>query len=285
MNRNKLNFLVTLITFITLGYLFSGGDCGTETKDEPVPTTVAPPTNVKVTLDQASGSFAVISWTHSSDQTRGDFKGYRGVTYNVDSAGNILSQFNAVDVPKTYSSQIINSIIPLKRYRSYVTAELTNAVKSDSIGSKIYAPVFANNGLIDEYMVTGNAKSGFGWDTDFGVGIQYPFTSGNADYIDLHARDDGTGLRFYSPDQYNPGKKRTYFELVGQGKTAFDQTDLNEPSATSLAVIADNVYLLKLESGHYVKIWVKQLQTISGYRQISFDYKVQPVAGLRVLKH
>lgn len=284
MNRNKLKYLVTVLTFVALGYMFSGGDCGTDNEDTPPATSVAAPTNVKVSLDQASGSFAIVSWTHSADQGRSDFSGYTVVTYRVDTAGNIISKFNEVSVPKTSTMQVINSIIPLTRYRSYVTAKLSNNLKSDSVATKIYAPVFASEGIIDGYQVSGNAQSGFGWNTDFGIGTQYAFTAGNAADIDLHARDAGSGLRFYSPNAYSPGTKITMFELVGQGQTAFDQTELNEPTATSIAIVTDNVYLLKLQSGHYVKVWVKLIQTISGYQQISFDYKVQPISGLRVVK-
>jgi len=278
MEKKKLKYLFTVLTFITLGFMFSGGDCGTDS-EEPPATTVAAPTNVKVSLNQASGSFATVSWTHSSDQSRGDFAGYYVVTYKVDSAGTIISKFAEANVDKSSAFQPINSIIPLNRYRSYVTAKLSNNVKSDSVATIIYAPVLASEGKIDEYMTTGNAQSGFGWETLFGIGTQYAFTQGNADLIDLHVRDDGTGLTFYSPNAYSPGTRTTLLGLVGQGQTAFDQTVLNEPVNNSLPVIADNVYLLKLESGHYVKLWVKTIQTISGYRQISFDYKLQPIAG------
>jgi hypothetical protein len=53
-----------LLTILTLGYMFSGGDCGTDSDDPPPATSVSAPTNVRVILDQASNSFATLSWNH-----------------------------------------------------------------------------------------------------------------------------------------------------------------------------------------------------------------------------
>jgi hypothetical protein len=71
---------------------------------------------------------------------------------------------------------------------------------------------------------------------------------------------------------------------LDKGQAAFDETDLVEPTSSSIAVIADNVYLLKLQSNHYVKVWVRELTNPGGFQRISFTYKVQPIEGLRVLK-
>jgi hypothetical protein len=286
MNNNRIRYLITVITFITLGYMFSGGDCGTSSDDPPLPGTVSAPTNVRVVLDQVSSSFATVVWNPSPDQNRSDFRGYRVITYEVDSAGNILSTFRVDEnVPRTSNSQIINSIIPLHRYRSYVSAHTTGGVASDSVGTIIYAAVFSReDGVIDEYQVTGAARSGYGWETNFGIGNQYSYTTENAGNIDLHVRSDGAGLRFYSPGEYAPGTRMTRFELVGEGQAAYDMTDLSEPTAPSMVVVPNNVYLLRLESGHYVKIWVRDIQSTAGYQSISFHYKIQPIEGLRVLK-
>lgn len=286
MNRNKFRYLVTVLTFLTLGYMFSGGDCGTDNEDTPPATSVAAPTNMKVSLDQASGSYARVSWSHSADQTRSDFAGYHVVTYEVDSTGNVLSTFEAVDVPKTATFQMVNSLDREIRYRTYVTAKLNNNVKSDSVSTIIYAAVISNTGIIDEYQATGTAKSGYGWNAEIGIyGNQYEFVSANFDRIDMHVRDEG-GLKFFSPDTKG-GSRTTLFTLIGADQAAFDQAEmLEEPTQTSVALVANNVYLLKLESNHYVKVWVKQIQAVTGgFDQVSFTWKVQPVAGLRVLKH
>jgi hypothetical protein len=284
MSKQRRKFLITAILFLSLGYVFSGGDCGTDNDDPPPATSVAAPTSVDVSVSQASGHFATVTWNHSSDNNRSDFTGYRVVTYEVDSAGTIISTFRTDNVPRTSNSQVINSIVPLKRFKTYVTAELSNNVKSDSVATKIYAAVFENNGSIDEFMETGTAQSGFGWDVDFGVGTKYSFTAGSAINIDMHARNTGNGLRFYSPSDYLPGVRSTSYELVGQGQAAFDETDLVEPTSSSIAVIADNVYLLKLQSNHYVKVWVKEIASTGGFQTINFTYKVQPIEGLRVVK-
>jgi hypothetical protein len=285
MNKNRFRYIVTVITFLMLGYMFSGGDCGTDS-DDPLPGTVAAPTNVRVVLDQVSSSFATIFWDHSPDQNRSDFAVYRVITYEVDSVGNVLSTFRVDEnVPRTSNSQVINSIVPLTRYRTYVTAHTNTNLRSDSTGSIIYAAVFVNDGVIDEYQATGAAQSGFGWETFFGIGNQYAYTAENSARIDLHLRSDASGLRFYSPSEQAPGSRMTRFELIGQGQAAFDQTQLNEPTAPSIVAVPDNVYLLKLQSNHYVKIWVKSIQSAAGYQIVNFDYKLQPIEGLRVLKN
>jgi hypothetical protein len=286
MKKNRFKQLVMLLTFVTLGYMFSGGDCGTDSDDPPPATSVSAPTNVRVILDQASNSFATLTWSPSPDQNRSDFKGYRVVTYRVDSAGAIISTFRVDEnIPKTSNSQAINSIVPLTRYRSYVMAETNNNLRSDSVGSIIYAAVVTDDGRIDEFQTTGAAQSGFGFETLFGVGTQYPYTAENAGSIDLHLRADaGNALTFYSPSSQAPGSRVTTLGLIGSGQEAYDRSELDEPIAPSLVVINDNVYLLKLQSGHYVKLWVKEIQNTAGYRSVVFEYKLQPIENLRVLK-
>ncbi|MGE5436662.1 MAG: hypothetical protein ACM3O3_05490, partial [Syntrophothermus sp.] len=112
--------------------MFFAGDCGTNNDNPPASTSVAAPTNIKIRVDRSSGAFAVVSWDHSSDKGKSDFKGYVVNTYAVDSSGNVISQFRTDIVPSSSNSQIINSIIPLTRYKSFVYAETNNSVKSDS---------------------------------------------------------------------------------------------------------------------------------------------------------
>jgi hypothetical protein len=288
MKNRRFRYLITVISFVTLGYMFSGGDCGTDTDDPPPVTSVAAPTNVRVVLDQASSSFATVRWDHSPNQGEGYFAGYRVITYEVDTAGTPISVFGQgeINVPAASNSQAINSIVPMRRYQTFVTAVANNGVRSDSVGSIVYAAVFASEGKIDEYQLTGTAQSGFGWETFFGIGTQHPYTAGNAGSIDLHLRSATTGgqLNFYSPNLQAPGTRMTAFGLIGAGQDAFDQSQLDEPTSTSIAVVDNNVYLLKLESGHYVKIWVKSTTSAGGFRTVNFDYKLQPIQGLRVLK-
>jgi len=287
MNKYRLKYLATAIAFLMLGYTFSGGDCGTDDDSDPPATSVAAPANVRLVLDWGPSSpFAIVKWDHSADQNRSDFRGYKVTTYEVDSLGSIISSFRVDNnIPKTSTEQQISSLQSNRRYRSYISAETNNGLRSDSVSTVIYAGVFAFSGTIDEYQATGSAESGFGWDVQIGSGIQYAYTGGNAASIDLHVRNTGgTGLQFYSPAANPPGTKTTLFGLIGQGQTAFDQTALNEPTATSIPVIDENVYLLKLESGHYVKIWVTEITNTSGFQTIQFEYKLQPIAGLRVLK-
>ncbi|HZW38267.1 MAG TPA: fibronectin type III domain-containing protein [Ignavibacteriaceae bacterium] len=266
--------------------MFFAGDCGTNNDNPPASTSVAAPTNIKIRVDRSSGAFAVVSWDHSADKGKSDFKGYVVNTYAVDSSGNVISQFRTDIVPSSSNSQIINSIIPLTRYKSFVYAETNNSVKSDSVGSLIYAAVWANNDSLDQFQATGSAVSGYGWNTAFGIGTRYAYTTANANLIDIHLRDEG-GLRFYSPDQKTPGTRVTKFDLVGTGQEAYDRTDLLEPALTSIVVVENNVYLIKTQEGNYIKVWVKKINPPAGsrtYSYVTFDYKVQPIAGLRIVK-
>lgn len=286
--KKNYNWLKMLVVAVISSLMFFAGDCGTEDNNDPPPaTSVAAPTNVKIRVDRSSGAFAVVSWDHSVDRGISDFRGYVVTTYSVDTAGNIISQFGtSLSVPSSSNSQIINSLIPLTLYRSYVHAETNNNIKSDSVASIVYSAVWANNDSLDQYQATGNAQSGYGWNTSFGIGTRYAYTAGNAATIDLHLRDEG-GLRFYSPDQKAPGTRVTKFDLVGTGQEAYDRTDLLEPTLASIVVVENNVYLLKTQDNNYIKVWVKKINPPAGnrtYTYINFDYKVQPVAGLRVVK-
>jgi len=289
--RNK-KFCSTLISLsISLfSFMFIGGDCGTDSEPEQPPlTSVTPPQNVRVKVGQVSSWYATVSWSHSTDNSANDFKGYVVVTYQLDTLNNIVSEFSRNSVAKSQSLlQLISNLAPLVRYRSYVYSETNNGIKSDSIATKIYAPVFENSAVeIDEFDSTSTtSKSGFGWNTTFGIGTQYLFTTSNAASIDLHLRDAGNGLRFYSPDQYPPGIKRTYIDLVGSGQAAFDQTELSEPTALSLAISENSVYLLKTKENHYIKIWITKVETHPGesYQRVIFNYKVQPLEDFRIVK-
>ncbi|MDP4117267.1 MAG: hypothetical protein Q8903_14115 [Bacteroidota bacterium] len=286
---HKHSIAATLV-FSIIGFLmFFAGDCALSDKNEnlPVVTSIGAPSNVTIKLDQTTGCYVEISWQASAHQSRTDFKGYVINTYEVDSANAIKSLFSSVTTDKNASSQTIISLIPLKKYISYIHAQLKDSVRSDSVGTKIYAPVFANNDVIDEYLPSGNGNSGYGWNTTFGVGTRYAYTSNNAQLIDLHLRGDATGLRFYSPDQQTPGVKTTLMGIIGTGQTAFDLTELVEPDSKNQVVMENTVYLLKLSSRNYVKIWVTKINMAGNgknYKSVEFKYKLQPISGLRMVK-
>jgi hypothetical protein len=290
MFTNSYKSFLFIIALLASSFMFIGGDCGTES-DPPAASSVAAPTGVNLLVDAnaGGGSFAVISWTHSADQGDADFSHYRVVTYTVDSAGTVQSTFDVQDnVPKTSTTQIVNSISRGTRYRSYVWAVLSNGTRSDSVATRIYGGVYFNNdGSIDEFSSNGAAESGFGWDPNSGAGTQYAFTSSNFAFIDLHLRSDaGNNLLLYSPNVQG-GNKTTLLGLVGAGEAAFDKTDLEEPTLTSISVAANNVYLLKTQENNYIKVWVKAVNNVVSvppYDNVTFDYKVQPIEGLRVVK-
>ena len=170
-------------------------------------------------------------------------------------------------------------------------SELNDGTESDSAGTIVYAGVFyREDGTIDEYQPGDSTviKSGYGWNTLTGNGVNLFFDSGNAGMIDMNLRaGENDSLTFYSPKLFSPGIKSTKFIFIGKGEDAFDQTYLPEPVDDSIRVDSDNVYLLKTQEGNYVKIWVKSIHFIAGsippFYNVTFDYKLQPIADFRVL--
>ena len=193
-------------------------------------------------------------------------------------------------IPKSTYAYTLDSIGTGVRYQSFVFSQLNDGSESDSVGTVVFAGVFyRTDGTIDEYQIGDQTAilSGYGWDIQTGIGENLPYLAEYSDLIDMHLRAYLTGeLLFYSPTLFTPGTRSTYFSLVGSGQEAFDLTNLDEPTFTSVNVALDNVYLLKTQEGYYIKIWIREIDYINyvvPYYNVLFDYKVQPIAGLRVL--
>jgi hypothetical protein len=283
-----------IFLLIGFGFGFLGSDCSSVTTEPETPVTVAPAADLTIVVNAVAGgnSFAIASWNQSTDHSKTDFKGYIIVTYEVDSVGVNISKFDSVVVLKTESrKRNIASISRFKRYKTYVYAVNNSDKLSTPISSIIYAGVFYNNdGIIDEFKDTSPAKSGYGWNPSTGVGVQYSFALANFSNIDLHMRMDGTVLTFYSPKQGDSRARSTkYFQVPGDKQSAFDLVEgLTEPILSKISVIKDNVYLLKTQDNIYIKLWVKNIKTtgsgVSAYQTVEFDYKVQPIVNLKVVK-
>ncbi len=281
----------SLIVFINIFaaalFIFSGCASDTSTNPQDGTSTIAPPTNVDLLVDAIPGgsSYAIITWNGSSDWTRSDFKGYRVITYILNSSNSITGTFSNDLVSKNTNTKNILSILRGTRYISYVRAELTNGTKSDSVATKIYGGVYANdNGVIDEYLQSNSsAKSGYGWNVSSGAGTQYALTSSNVSSIDMYMEYLG-GLKFYSPDNKLTGGKTTLFGVVDTGQVAFDQTTLEEPTYSVLDVVSNTVYLIKTKEGNYIKVWVREIDFANNINTVYFDYKVQPIVDLRLVK-
>lgn len=291
MKKNKLYFSTIIV--ILISYLFVGGDCSTENDPDPDPTpvTVAPPGSMSFSIDAVpgGGSYALISWTPSPDENRNDFKGYRVKTVSLNAQGQVISTFEERELPKTPRTYQVLSVNRGTMYKTYLQSELNNGQKSDSLETKIYSGVYYNNdGVIDSYTAgPSSAKSGFGWSTSTGAGTQYTYSEASSNLIDINLRLLENELFFFSPDVFNNLFRSTIFSLVGAGQQAFNETELLEPSGSIIKVQQDNVYLIKTQDNHYIKIWVKEIvnnTSTTGYYTVSFEYKVQPVEGLRILK-
>ncbi len=268
-----------------------------ENVTEPAQPTPAPnpPANVYVTVDAVAGgeSFAIISWDKSPQHDDANFKGYLVVTYRVDNLGQPISKFDSVFIPKIESrKRTLANIQRGIRYKTYVYAENQDGKRSTPFGSVIFAGVFYGTGQIDEFKATGPARSGYGWNISTGAGTQYSFGSANYPNIDLHMRLENNVLTFFSPDVKagSPGARKTKFSLVPKTKQeGFDLVEtLEEPTLSSISVVKDNVYLLKTQDSIYVKVWVKNIKTTGSgteaYQTAEFEYKLQPIVNMRVVK-
>lgn len=292
--RKLENFTVLLILFIT-GLFFAAGCNSSDSGTQPVPgNQLAPPTNISVSLSGASGTAARVTWTKSTDNSAADFAGYYVITNKVDSVGTNLGKADSALVVKTDSAFHVISLDPSRStyYQTKVYSVKGDGTRSQAATSVIYAGVYETTGAtIDEYStIASAAKSGYGWDPFLGLGTQLAYSAGNAAKIDLHLRMDGAALKFFSPNNSKvsiTNGHNTLISLLGTGKAAYDKAEgLAEPALNELEITPDNVYLIKTQGGIYVKIWVKSVGKAgsNSYNTVTFDYKLQPIAGLRVLK-
>ncbi len=291
---DKIRIILIVSGLIILSLPFTGSDCNSSNNPPGPAGGVAAPQNVSVVINSDSTgqqSSAAISWDASPDESMSDFSGYRVVTYKLDNNNNIVSVFQNDNFPSTVHSHTVDSIGTGTKFHTYVIARLNDGSESDSTGSLVYAGVFyRTDGTIDEYQPgdTSFIESGYGWNIQTGKGTNYLFNSSNTGMIDIILRGGvNDSLTFYSPDLFSPGTKSTKFLTIGPGQEAFDLTVLSEPDKDSVRVDSDYVYLIKTREGNYVKIWVKSVNYIAGsippYHNVLFDYKVQPIADLRVL--
>ena len=290
MIQKKFKMLLFSLIILLASYTFMGGDCSTDNdnSDIPSPTSVYAPGSLsfKVEAEAGGDSKVTFSWTASPDENVSDFKGYRIITVELDSDDN-SSTFQEQALDKTIKTHAINPLQRGKRFKTFVLAELNNGTKSDSLETEIYAGIYYNtDGVIDSYVPNSSTMSGFGWNISTGAGNPYAYTQGNAPLIDLHMEETREAPYFYSPKVFGENFKLTRMKLLGSGQSAFDETDLPEADETILLVENGNVYLLETQEGYYVKVWIKSIDPpVIGhnYYTVHFDYKLQPIQGLRVL--
>lgn len=295
--KSILNLYFYALVVLFLSYLFMGGDCGTDNEDPGPPKTVAPPVDLSLKIGAdpigtAGSSFAVVSWSASTDENNSDFRGYRVITVELNANNQFVSVYNEQALSKSVHTYTLPAIGVNTKYRSYVTAELTDGTRSDSLETEIYAGVYFNtNGSIDSHTSSGNSQSGYGWDINTGSGTQYTFNQANSNKIDLHLREETTGILFFkSPDFLDDFAGTNYrftrMNLIGYGQETFDEYTADEPDRTEAPVSEDGVYLMMTEDGNYIKVWVKSIEQTGNpsYFNVIFDYKVQPIAALRVVK-
>jgi hypothetical protein len=276
----KLFILIGILMLLIAG-------CSTSTG--PTKTVVQPPSNVQVTVDAIydGNSFAIVFWDASKSESNHNFNGYQVNTYQLASndSNKIVLKFNGSFLTGQTHNCYLSSIQRDVIYKSYVAAVFSDGSKSDSVPTNVFAGIYYNNDGVIDQDANGDTtfKSGYGWDINSGAGHRYSFVRKNAANIDIYCMDEN-GLKFYSPNMYLTGGKITFFGVVGTGSQAFDQTNLSEPQDSSISISVDNVYLIKTEEGNYIKLWVSRFDNIADISEVVFDYKVQPVSGLRIVK-
>ncbi|OYD14275.1 hypothetical protein CH333_08430 [candidate division WOR-3 bacterium JGI_Cruoil_03_44_89] len=135
--------------------------------------------------------------------------------------------------------------------------------------------------------------SAYGWNAD-GIGNTYSMVGANKDSIDFYMDSVGVGKgtdKIISPDSY-PGwgdAHETRFNTTGNtGVDGFTNTkiapEFGVGAYSNYAEITETgkVYILYLESGHYVKLLVTG-RKVSGNHNFTFKYGFQPIAGFRRL--
>jgi hypothetical protein len=290
MIKKKFAFLLFILSATIASYTFMGGDCSTNNDENinlPI-NTVAPPASFIFKLEAEPGgdSEAIFNWTASPDENNSDFEGYRIITVRLNEDDEIVSVVQVQALGKTSKSHRI-SVERGIRYKTFLLAELNDGAGSDSLETNVYGGIFySNDGQVDSYMENSSSESGFGWNVTTGSGTQYPYTDGNAGKIDLHIRELGDEPYFFSPNGLNENYKLTRIKNIGSGQSAFDETDLPEADETFLIVNLGDVYLVKTQEEYYAKIWIKNItppDDNQSYYTVQFEYKLQPIRGLRVL--
>lgn len=289
MIKKKFKLLSYSLVVIIISYTLMGGDCSTNDGDINAPlNTVKPPASFTVKLDAEPGgnSEAIFNWTASPDEDNSNFEGYRIITVRLNEDNEIVSVIQVQALEKTSRSHSI-SIDRGTRYKTFLLSELNDGTGSDSLETSVYAGIYYNSGgQIDSYDENSSSESGFGWNVGTGSGTQYPYTESNASEIDLHIRELGDDPYFFSPNGLDENYKLTRIKNIGSGQSAFNETDLPEADETFLIVNLGDVYLVKTQEGYYAKIWIKSIDPPGlgqSYYTVHFDYKLQPIQGLRVL--
>ena len=297
---NKFKIVTYLLCFSFLIFSLVSG-CGNQTTEPIAKKTVAPPQNLKLVLKAtpldsttSPSTSAVVSWDASSAESNADFRGYRVITIELNNLNQFVSVLQEQAITKPVHNHTIDNIDVMTKYKTYVVAELTDGTRSDSLETPIYSGIFYNtNGSIDSYTSSGNSQSGYGWNVSTGEGTQCSYNQANSKKIDLHLREESTGELFFKSPDFLDGLVKNYkytrMVLIGFGKETFDATIIDRPDSlfrTEAQVITDGVYLLETQEGYYIKIWVQNYGKAGdlSYYNVKFYYKVQPVAGLRILK-
>ncbi|QQS35105.1 MAG: hypothetical protein IPM56_12700 [Ignavibacteriales bacterium] len=287
MSNNISRTLFHSAVSLILVFIFTGGDCLTDNNPY---SKIEGPQNVRIILDaEAQGdAYSIVTWKASVDENDPDFNGYYVGTYELNAANQPFALFNE-NTTMTDTFMFVQNIERGKKYISYVKALSKEKRDSDSIASKIYSGVYADTSQTISNFTSSNA---FGWNVTNGTDSTYALNITNSQFIDLVLIVQGSNLNFISPNQFPPGSRVTRMEVIGEGLSAYDDTDLTEPFLLAPTLVEENkVYLLKIERAetqtfYYAKIWVHDITVSSGLPaevRVTFDCKLQSVAGLLVL--
>ncbi len=282
MSKNISRTLFHSAVSLILVFIFTGGDCLTDNNPY---SKIEAPQSVRIIMDADTGgdSYAIVTWSASVDENDPDFNGYYVGTYELNAANQLVALYQE-NTTMTDTFMFVEPVERGKKYISYVKALSKEKRNSDSIATKIYSGVYSDTSQTISNFTTSNS---FGWNVTNGTDSTYALNITNTSFIDLVMIVQGSNLNFISPNQFPPGSRVTRIEVIGQGLSAFNETNLSEPLFLNpLLVEEDNVYLLKTQDNFYIKLWVRDIFISTGLPAevtVTFDYKLQSIAGLLVL--
>ncbi len=116
----KSKSLIIFLNILAAAILVLSG-CKADTIVDPgAVASVNPPTNIDLLVDAVTvggGSYAIITWNPSADETKSRFNGYRIITYILNSSNTITGTFSNDLVSKSTHSK--NNKFHIKRDKIY----------------------------------------------------------------------------------------------------------------------------------------------------------------------
>lgn len=252
--------IVTPLAIVGLVLLIAG--CGEEEPTGPGPT-VSAPTDLTITVVPADSLSVQLSWTAPVVAGPADIDGYI-----VSFAGNVLDTVTTTFFQHTPTSLGTYSV------KAYKGSDESSAIqKSTALHEETgEGPIFYMDDQDPDH------PSGYGWDAS-GNGQTYSVADpANSQFVDL-ILDEFDNLR--SPlDRKGAGWHLTHI-LVTDSTYANMKVAPTGPYYNLRPAQEGDVYVLQIQSGHYLKLEITTWD--AGAHSMRFSFGFQTVAGFRRL--